>query len=42
VNITITFTKEADLQTILAMGFEEGFKMGLGNLDEYLQARVPA
>jgi PhnB protein len=29
-------TKEA-LEKMLEMGFEEGFKMGLGNLDEYLE-----
>jgi uncharacterized protein YndB with AHSA1/START domain len=42
VKVAISFAKEADMQAIIAMGFEEGFKMGLGNLDEYLQARVPA
>ncbi|HXB08684.1 MAG TPA: SRPBCC domain-containing protein [Puia sp.] len=42
VNVQISFATEADLQAIIAMGFEEGFKMGLGNLDEYLQERVPA
>ncbi|MBD1365525.1 SRPBCC domain-containing protein [Mucilaginibacter sp. ZT4R22] len=36
VNIEITFDSEADLQTIISMGFEEGFKMGMGNLDELL------
>ena len=42
VNVEIHFAKEADMQMIITMGFEEGFKMGLGNLDEYLEARVPA
>ena len=42
VRVEIRFAKEADMQTIIAMGFEEGFKMGLGNLDEYLEAHVPA
>nr|WP_294950609.1 SRPBCC domain-containing protein [uncultured Mucilaginibacter sp.] len=36
VNIEITFDSEEGLQTIISMGFEEGFKMGLGNLDELL------
>lgn len=36
VNIAITFDSEADLQAIISMGFEGGFKMGLGNLDELL------
>ena len=40
VNVRMTFTKEADMQALIAMGFEEGFKMGLGNLDEYLQAML--
>ncbi|HEY4112211.1 SRPBCC domain-containing protein [Puia sp.] len=42
VRVEISFEKEADMQAIISMGFEEGFKMGLGNLDEYLQARVSA
>lgn len=33
----ISFDSEADLQKILELGFEEGFKMALGNLDELLQ-----
>jgi len=32
----LTFSKPEDMDAILTMGFEEGFKMGLGNLDEYL------
>ncbi|OOQ58660.1 SRPBCC family protein [Mucilaginibacter pedocola] len=39
VNIEINFDSEQDLQTIITMGFEEGFKMGLGNLDELLSSR---
>jgi len=42
VRVEISFAKEADMQAIIGMGFEEGFKMGLGNLDEYLAARVTA
>ncbi|MBP7134373.1 SRPBCC domain-containing protein [Patescibacteria group bacterium] len=36
VTATITFASEADMEKIIAMGFEEGFSMGLGNLDELL------
>ena len=36
VTVEISFTKEADMTQILQMGFEEGFKMGLENLDEVL------
>lgn len=36
VDVEITFSNEADLEKIVQMGFEEGFKMGLGNLDELL------
>jgi uncharacterized protein YndB with AHSA1/START domain len=36
VRTEISFDKEADLETIIAMGFKEGYTMGLGNLDEYL------
>ena len=32
--VEITFGSEADLQKILETGFEEGFAMGLGNLEE--------
>jgi len=32
----ITFEKLADLEMITGMGFEEGFKAGLSNLDQYL------
>ncbi len=38
--VTITLTAETKevLEKLLEMGFEEGFKMGLGNLDEYLES----
>ncbi len=32
----ISFNTEADLETLVQMGFKEGFTMGLGNLDELL------
>jgi uncharacterized protein YndB with AHSA1/START domain len=38
VAIDISFDNEADLQKIVEMGFEAGFTMGLGNLDELLEA----
>jgi hypothetical protein len=34
--VTITFDKVADLEKIVEMGFEQGFTMGLSNLDELL------
>ncbi|MFT3824783.1 MAG: SRPBCC domain-containing protein [Chitinophagaceae bacterium] len=34
--ITITFSSEEELNTIVEMGFQEGFTAGLGNLDELL------
>lgn len=37
VEIEITFESEANLQKIIKMGFEEGFKAGLGNLAELLE-----
>lgn len=36
VTIHINFATEADLQKIVDMGFEQGFAMALGNLDELL------
>lgn len=36
VNIVISFDKLEDLETIIQMGFKEGFTMGLQNLDHYL------
>ena len=37
VEVEITFDKEEDIQKILEIGFEEGFTMALGNLDELLE-----
>lgn len=37
IDVTITFDKEVDLKTIVDMGFEAGFTMGLSNLDEVLE-----
>lgn len=36
VTVEITFASENDFRKILEMGFEEGFTMALGNLDEVL------
>jgi len=36
VKINLTFASEADLETIVSMGFKEGFAMGLANLEELL------
>lgn len=36
VSIEITYDQAEDMEKIIAMGFEEGFKMGLANLDHYL------
>jgi uncharacterized protein YndB with AHSA1/START domain len=38
VDVTLTFDDQASLEQILQMGFEGGFKMGLSNLDELLEA----
>ena len=38
VETTISFDKDEDLETIVKMGFEGGFTMALGNLDELLEA----
>ena len=38
VEVTITFDKDADMEKIITMGFEAGFTMALGNLDELLEA----
>jgi uncharacterized protein YndB with AHSA1/START domain len=38
VTVIINFEKPEDLETIVKMGFEEGFTMALGNLDEYFSA----
>lgn len=42
VYIDLRFDELSDLETILQMGFREGFTMGLENLDEYLQAQMAA
>ncbi|WCT11988.1 SRPBCC family protein [Mucilaginibacter jinjuensis] len=36
VDVVISFDKDEDLEKIVAIGFEAGFTMGLGNLDELL------
>lgn len=36
VTIVAQYEKLADLEQIIAMGFQEGFSMALGNLDDYL------
>lgn len=36
VNVTLTFDKLEDLEQTIAMGFKEGFTMGLNQLDELL------
>ena len=38
VEVIITFDSEADLEKIIEMGFQQGFTMGLSNLDEVLTA----
>ena len=38
VTIDISFDRETDMEAILKMGFQEGFTMGLGNLDLYLDS----
>ena len=37
VEIEISFDKLEDLEQIINMGFEEGFRAGLGNLEAYFQ-----
>ncbi len=39
VNILLSFDSLADLETILKMGFKEGFAAGLENLDQYIKAQ---
>lgn len=39
VKIDITFDKAEDMETIVSMGFQEGFTAGLANLDEYLAGK---
>ena len=42
VHVVLSFEKEADMEMIIQMGFQEGFTAGLQNLEELLQATVPA
>lgn len=37
--VEVTATKPGVLEEMLKMGFEEGFKMGLDNLEEYLERK---
>ena len=39
VKVTISFDKEADINTIIEMGFEQGFAAALENLDRYFLER---
>ncbi|MDP4148675.1 MAG: SRPBCC domain-containing protein [Bacteroidota bacterium] len=39
VKVEIVFNSTADMETIIKMGFQEGFTMGLGNLDHYLSTQ---
>ncbi|MBK9151917.1 MAG: SRPBCC domain-containing protein [Saprospiraceae bacterium] len=39
VNILLTFNSLSDLETIIKMGFKEGFTAGLENLDRYIEAQ---
>jgi hypothetical protein len=40
VTVEINFDSTKDLQTILDMGFEQGFTDGLNNLNELLQRGI--
>ena len=40
VTVEISFASEADMETIIKMGFKEGFTMGLNNLDDYLSTHT--
>jgi len=42
IDVALTFDKEAELLTIVQMGFEGGFNMGLNQLDELLEDMVVA
>jgi uncharacterized protein YndB with AHSA1/START domain len=42
VTVVLTFDSEANLEKIITMGFQQGFTMGLGNLDEYLSRQRKA
>lgn len=39
VEIELGFENLSDLETIIQMGFKEGFSMAIGNLDEYIKAQ---
>ena len=39
VNISIQYKNLEVMETMIKMGFKEGFTMGLGNLDQYLEAQ---
>lgn len=39
VHVNIRFEKPEDLETIVNMGFKEGFSMGMNQLDEYISAQ---
>jgi len=36
VTVVLTFDNEASMEKIIVMGFQQGFSMGMSNLDEYL------
>ena len=40
VEVEVTFASEADMEKIIEMGFEEGFTMAHGNLDEVLKKEI--
>lgn len=40
VSIAIKYTTLADLEKIIELGFREGFTMALGNLDQYIEAKI--
>lgn len=40
VNITAKYNSLADLETVIRMGFKEGFTMALENLDQYFEAKA--
>lgn len=39
VQVTISFNDLSEIETIIQMGFKEGFTMALDNLDEYIKAQ---
>jgi len=39
VKVTIRFDREADMEQIIGMGFQEGFTAGLSNLDHYIRTQ---